>query len=57
MTMTQETEEKETLLNPIKLDSEQMEELDRLINSLKKEVVHPEKKDAKKVDALKVAHE
>ncbi|RJP18122.1 MAG: hypothetical protein C4520_14830 [Candidatus Abyssobacteria bacterium SURF_5] len=45
--MAKETKADEKALRPIKLDTDQLKELDRLIDSLKKEIVFPAKKSSK----------
>ena len=41
--MHENREKKEHNMDPVYLDSDQMQELDKLIGLLKKEIVHPKK--------------
>ena len=43
--MPETIENEEYSIDPVHLDSDQMQELDKLIGSLKKEIVHPKKKE------------
>ena len=42
--MPENKEKEEYNIDPVYLDSDQMQELDKLIGSLKKEIVHPKKR-------------
>jgi len=42
--MPEKIEKEENNIDPVHLDSNQMQELDKLIGSLKKEIIHPKNK-------------
>jgi hypothetical protein len=53
--MTKQTNENEKTLQPIELDKGQLQELDQLIDSLRKEIVFPKKKIERKIHEAKPA--
>lgn len=53
--MTKETNESEKTVQPIELNKGQLQELDRLIESLRKEIVFPKRKVDRKIQEARPA--
>jgi hypothetical protein len=54
--MPERIDKEEHSIDPVHLDSNQMQELDKLIGSLKKEIVHPQKRKPEQSASSGVGH-